>query len=91
MKQMSIRKQIRIQKQQTKNRMVGQTFNPSGITSEQIQIRENKFIKEMESKTQQERQEYWDKLKPIIKNYQYSWDWTWCAFKRRFVFNGNVL
>ena len=45
---MSMRKVIRVQKLQTKNRMVGQTFNPSGITAEQYDTREKNFVKEMQ-------------------------------------------
>jgi hypothetical protein len=90
MKQMSIRKQIRVQRLQDKNRMVGQTFNPSGITSEQIRTREQGFVIEMKSKTQTERQEYWNKIKPIIDNWEYSWDWQWCVFQRHFV-SGNTV
>lgn len=95
MKTMSIAKQIRIQRKQDKNRMAGKTFNPSGITSEQITSRENTFISEMESKTQQERQKYWDKVLDILKereqnNIHCSWSWDWCAFQRHFVSHGKV-
>jgi hypothetical protein len=96
MKMMPIAKQIRIQRKQNKNRMVGQTFNPSGITSEMIRIRENGFIIEMKAKTIDERKAYWDNVKIMIDerkaNFIHcSWPWQWCAFERHFVHNNEVV
>jgi hypothetical protein len=91
MKQMPIRKQIRIQRLQNKNCMVGKTFNPSGITSEQIIIRENNFVHEMKLKTLPERQRYWNENEKIRLNWKYSWPWEWCAFERNFIYNGIVI
>lgn len=86
----SVRAQIQIGKKQSKNRMVGQTFNPSGITSEQMREREGKFLAEMKAKTLLERQQYWGGVQEVLKmwkenNIRCSWCWEWCAFKRGFV------
>lgn len=61
MKQMSIRKQIRIQRIQNKNRMTGKTFNPTGITSEQLRDREIKLRNEWEKLSKVEIQELYDR------------------------------
>lgn len=86
----SLRREIQIGKKQNRSRMLGQTFNPSGITSEQTREREVKFVAEMKAKTLQERQQYWDGVQEILKmqkenNIHCSWDWEWCAFRRGFV------
>jgi hypothetical protein len=40
----------------------------------------------------QERQEYWKQASKSIENWQGSWLWQWCAFKRNFVsFNNEVI
>jgi len=65
-------------------------FNSSGITSEEINLRENKFIEEMKQKTLEERKDYWKNISECIALRLGSWEWTWCAFQRNFVFNGQV-
>ena len=47
MKKMSLAREIKVQKLQTKNRMVGETFNPNGHTSESLKTREQKYIEEI--------------------------------------------
>ena len=65
---MSMRKVIRVQKLQNKNRMVGKTFNPSGITAEQYDAREKNFVKEMQAKSQEELQAYYKNMKEMQKD-----------------------
>jgi hypothetical protein len=65
-------------------------FNITGITSEEISNREKQFVLEMKEKTLKERQNYWNNIKEITKNYHYSWEWDWCAFQRNFVFQGKI-
>lgn len=93
MRKMSLARQIRVQKLQDKNRMVGETFNPSGITSEQIQTREQVFINEWKNKTISERRTYWANMQEMDKVWVGSWPWEWCAFSRAFVrsISGPVL
>jgi len=62
-------------------------FNPSGITSEQIQEREAKFIAEWEAKTPFERNQYRSQVKEMKESWDGSWPWKWCAFERRFNLN----
>jgi hypothetical protein len=87
---MSIAREIRINRIQNKNRMTGQTFNPSGITSQQIKDRERDFVLDMQSKTQQERQAYWMQSEEVRKDWNHSYPWEWAAFTRNFIFNGQV-
>lgn len=72
---MSLAREIRIQKLQTKNRMVGQTFNPSGITSEQIKSRGSKFISDMLEKPIEERIAYYNNMKEMQKIWDCSYPW----------------
>lgn len=90
-RKISLAKEIKVQRLQDKNRMVGETFNPTGITSEEIASRELLFINEMASKDLEQRIIYWNNAKKIISLKLGSWAWEWCAFKRSFVdINGNV-
>lgn len=87
MKRMSLKREISIQRLQTKNRMVGQTFNPSGITSEQIKEREQRFLEEMKAKPLEERKEYWNNVQEILQarkkhGIRCSREWQWCVFER---------
>ncbi|MDD3040908.1 hypothetical protein [Bacteroides sp.] len=87
MRKMSLRREIAIQRRQTKSRMTGQTFNPSGITSEEIRERERLFIEDMNSKPIEERRAYWEKVQKIVQEREdagiyCSWEWQWCAFER---------
>ncbi len=87
MKKMSLKRETTIQRLQNKNRMVGQTFNPSGITSKQIQTREKLFISEMKSRSLEERKAYWENVQNILRELKKnkihcSWEWEWCVFKR---------
>lgn len=85
MRKMSLRREIQIQRKQNKNKMVGQTFNPSGITSEQIRERENKFITDLKNKTQHEREQYWKEREQVRQIWIGSWPWEWCIFERNFI------
>lgn len=80
----SIAREIQIGKKQSKNRMLGQTFNPSGITSEIMKERENKFIAEMNAMSEQERNDYWKNAKEMQEIWTGSWPWEWCVFSRYF-------
>lgn len=86
---MSMRKVIRVQKLQNKNRMVGQTFNPSGITAEQYDTREKNFVKEMQAKSQEELQAYYKNMKEMQKDWTCSYPWEWSAFERNFYIASN--
>ena len=88
-KKMSIAREIRIQRLQDKNRMVGQTFNPSGITSAEIDSREKKWVKEMKSKPQEELQAYYKNMKEMQKDWHHSYPWEWSAFERNFYVASN--
>ena len=88
-RKMSIAREIRIQRLQDKNRMVGQTFNPSGITSAEIDSREKKWVKEMKSKPQEELQAYYKNMKEMQKDWHHSYPWEWCAFERNFYVASN--
>lgn len=93
---MSIAREIKIQRLQDKNRMVGETFNPSGITSKQIGDRETVFITEWQNKTLEERKSYWKGVKEVLNfrkenNIHISWEWEWGAFSRHFIFNSQVI
>jgi hypothetical protein len=66
-------------------------FNMSGITSDEIKEREKKFNDEMNSKTQQERQSYWDNALEMQKEWNNSWPWEWCVFQRNFVSSKNEV
>jgi hypothetical protein len=81
----SIARQIQIGKKQSKNRMVGQTFNPSGITSQMLDDRERQFVEEMKSKSSEERNQYWENAQELQEIWQGSWPWEWCAFQRNFT------
>lgn len=87
MKKIPLRREIKIQRLQNKNRMVGQTFNPSGITSEKIQERKERFLNEMKSKPPKDRKAYWDGVQKILRERKEhgihcSWEWEWCVFER---------
>lgn len=88
---MSVSSEIRVQKKQTKNRMVGETFNPTGITSEQILDREQKFVVEMKDKNIVERLAYWKNVQEMLTVWMGSWPWEWCAFKRNFIRDNSVI
>lgn len=93
---MKLHRQIKVQKLQTKNRMTGQTFNPSGITSAQIAEREKEFISIWERRGVNERTEYWGNVLSIlefrkINHIRCSWEWEWCVFSRYFTFNGAAI
>jgi hypothetical protein len=64
---MKIARQIKIQKLQNKNRMTGQTFNPSGITSEQLIQREFEYINKVKQMTDQEQTELFNSFCNIDK------------------------
>lgn len=51
-------REIKIQKLQTKNRMVGQTFNPSGHTKESLSKRELDWIEKVKKMTLEEYEKY---------------------------------
>ena len=51
---MKLHREIKVQKLQNKNRMVGQTFNIGGHTSESLDGRERKEIERIKSLTQEE-------------------------------------
>ena len=91
MKTYSIKKQIRIQKLQNKHRMVGQAFNPSGITSEQIRTRENNFTDKFDKMTKEERRQYWQNTAKVREIWQGSYPWEWCVFIRHYVSGGDVI
>lgn len=57
MRKMKIYREIRIQKLQTKNRMVGQTFNPSGHTSESLDKREKEEVERINKLSRSEFEE----------------------------------
>ena len=59
-------------------------FNPSGITAEEIEERQRKFIAEWEAKTAAERNEYRKNVLEITKLRNGSWEWEWCTFERAF-------
>lgn len=96
-RKMSLAREIRIQKMQTKNRMTGQTFNPSGITSEQIKDRERTFVEYWENKPIEERITYWSNVQEVISELKsagfkyFSWEWEWCAFKRNFIIDSKIV
>jgi len=95
-RKMSLAREIQIQKKQNKNRMVGETFNPSGITGKEIDAREKIFVQNMKNLSHTERAEYWRQVKEIIEyreenNIHCSWAWEWCSFNRHFVFNDEVI
>lgn len=90
-RKMSIARQIRIQRLQDKNRMVGQTFNPSGITAEELKAKDEDFRAKYEAMTFQERVEVWNKIKAWDEVNDYSWPRAWCLFEQEFVFNGEVV
>lgn len=52
MRKMSMARTIKIQKLQTKNRMVGKTFNPGGHTSESLSGREKQEIERINNLVQ---------------------------------------
>lgn len=83
-RKMSLARQIKIQRLQTKNRMVGSTFNPSGITSQDILNREEKFVKEMKEKGLEYRKQWLQEKREIMEQWQGSWPWEWCVFSRYF-------
>lgn len=91
-RKMSLAREIRINRLQNKNRMTGQTFNTSGITSEQIVQRERTWVKEMQSKSQEELQAYRNNMEEMQKGWNHSYPWEWCAFERNFYVdsNGNI-
>ena len=66
-------------------------FNASGITSEQIENRENLFIEEMKAKSQEERQAYYDNIQEMDKVWTGSLPWEWCAFERNFLFTNKQV
>ena len=90
-RKMSIAKQIRIQRLQDKNRMVGKTFNPSGITAEQIETRERNWVAEMKAKSQEELQAYYKNMQEMKKDWNYSYPWEWNAFTRNFYVDTNGI
>lgn len=62
---MSIARQIRVQKLQNKNRMVGQTFNPSGHTSESLNTREQELINQYKNMLPTQREELYNQFKEM--------------------------
>ena len=87
----SIAKQIRIQKKQDRNRMVGQTFNPSGHTSESLDLREKNYIKEINSMSEQQQLEIYLSFKEIDEmkeknNIHYSNSFEHNVFIRNFYY-----
>jgi hypothetical protein len=88
-RKMSIARQIKIQKLQTKNRMVGQTFNPSGHTSESLQAREQEYINKVNNMTSEERKAVYEGFVSIENwkaenNIHCSNDFEHNAFMRNF-------
>lgn len=72
--------------------MVGKTFNPSSITSEQIIDRETSFVSAFKETSLEMRQAYWKNVKEMQEVWQGSWPWEWCAFQRNFIdFNQEVV
>lgn len=67
MKQMKIAKQIQVQRKQDKNRMVGQTFNPRGITSQQLIDREKSHTNYLLSLTDEEINKMYENFSAIEK------------------------
>ena len=63
MRQMKIARQIKIQRLQDKNRMVGQTFNPSGHTSQSLAERERKLVEEYKNMDAAERLSLYNNFK----------------------------
>jgi hypothetical protein len=51
---MKLHQQIRVQKLQNKNRMVGKTFNPAGHTSESLNLREQAEVNRIKSLSEKE-------------------------------------
>lgn len=80
----SIRRQIQIGRKQSKNRMVGQTFNPSGITSEQIDARERTYVADWQAKGEDAIQAERARINEMREGWPCSWPWEWCAFERNF-------
>jgi len=90
-RKMSLAREIRIQKLQDKNRMVGQTFNPSGFTSGQLNERERNFVLEMKSKGIEYRINWWKEREEVREQWKGSWPWEWSTFERNFVSQNSVL
>ena len=86
---MSIARTIRIQKMQTRNRMVGQTFNPGGHTSESLDQREKDYIEKVKALPESEQKKLYDSFKEFEKwkhdnNYHFSNDFDHNCFMRNF-------
>lgn len=64
---MKLAREIKIQKLQTKNRMVGKTFNPGGHTSESLDARERAEINRIKSLSKQEFLKLGDNYSKITK------------------------
>lgn len=69
MRKMSIAREIRIQKLQTKNRMTGQTFNPSGATDESLKKRDSDYIDHFYSLTRKARK---TEVKNVMQYYEFT-------------------
>ena len=88
-RQMSLARQIRVQKIQDKNRMVGETFNSTGITSQQIKTRESIYVEEWKQKTKEERNKMYLQFQAIEEmkhneNLHFSNSWEHNTFMRNF-------
>ena len=86
---MNIAKQIRIQKLQNKNRMVGKTFNPAAHTSESLKQRELDFIIKCKSISDEERRIMYNEFINIdrfkdLNNIHYSNSFEHNVFMRHF-------
>ena len=85
---MSIARQIRVQKLQNKHRMTGATFNPSGVTSEQLAQRERVLIEKWSHLKYNEIVEYYNNnLKShyqFCEEHQISQSFELCVFSRHY-------
>lgn len=91
MRQMKISREIKIQRLQTKNRMTGQTFNPTGHTAESLDKRERELVEKCNAMSKEERQEMYNNYNAIEQwkdenNYHFSNDFEHNAFMRNFKY-----
>lgn len=64
---MSFRQTVRVSKLQSKNRMVGKTFNPSGHTLQSLDKRDSDFLEEFNLMSDEDKQNRIEGFKPLIK------------------------
>ncbi len=65
---MSFKSMVRISKLQSKNRMVGKTFNPSGHTIETLDKRDNDFLEEFNLMSDEEKQNKINDLNILVRH-----------------------